>query len=533
MSKYIFVTGGVVSSLGKGITGASIGKLLTYSGLKVTMVKCDPYINVDAGTMNPFQHGEVFVTEDGAETDLDLGYYERFLETRMTKENIITAGNVYKNVIERERNGEYLGATVQVIPHITNEIKRRFKAFEKKADVVIIEIGGTVGDIESLPFLEAARQMKLECGPQDVLYIHVTLVPYIAAADELKTKPTQHSVHKLREIGIDPGMIICRTDRPLDKKIKQKIALFCSVPETAVLEAPDAKSIYDVPQTLHRQGVNEQVHMLLRIRATGHDFNRWSDFMAKVSAAKDTVKIAIAGKYTSLKDAYKSVSEAVTHACMANNVKAEIAYVDVEDPELEKKLALADGIILPGGFGDRGIEGKINTARYARENKKPFLGICLGMQCAVIEAARNLAGMKNAHSAEFAPKCKYPVIAMLDEQKRITAKGGTMRLGNYETTFKKGSKIAEIYAKPCVLERHRHRYEVNPKFAPAIEKTGLKITGYYKPKGLAEAVEFANHPWYIGVQYHPEFNSTPLNPSPLFKTFIAACVRGKNETAKN
>ncbi|MDD4004464.1 MAG: CTP synthase [Elusimicrobiaceae bacterium] len=527
MSKYIFVTGGVVSSLGKGITGASIGKLLQYSGLKVTMIKCDPYINVDAGTMNPYQHGEVFVTEDGAETDLDLGSYERFLETRMSHDNIITAGNVYKSVIERERKGEYLGATVQVIPHVTDEIKRRFKAFEKKADVVIIEIGGTVGDIESLPFLEAARQMKLEYGPQDVMYIHVTLVPYIPAADELKTKPTQHSVHKLREIGIDPNMIICRTDRPLEKSIKQKIALFCSVPATAVLEAADAKSIYDVPQALQRQGVNEQVHMLLGIRATSHNFEEWTDFMKRSSSARETVRIAIAGKYTSLKDAYKSVSEALLHAAMSANLKLAVDYVDVEDPELLSRLAEADGIILPGGFGNRGIEGKIRTAQYARESGKPFLGICLGMQCAVIEAARNLAGIKNAHSSEFMPRCKYPVIDLIADQKKVTGKGGTMRLGGYETAFTKGSALARIYGKPAVTERHRHRYEVNPEFVPALEKAGLKVTGYYKPRRLAETVEYKNHPWYIGVQYHPEFNSTPLNPSPLFKAFLAAGAKGK------
>ena len=525
MPKYIFITGGVVSSLGKGITGASLGKLLQLNGLTVNMIKCDPYINVDAGTMNPFQHGEVYVTDDGAETDLDLGYYERFLGITATKANIVTAGSVYKAVIERERRGEFLGDTVQVIPHITNEIKNRFRALEKNHDVTLVEIGGTVGDIESLPFLEAARQMRRDMGPGNVLYVHVTLVPYIDSADELKTKPTQHSVNKLREIGIDPNFIVCRSTRTLEAGIKDKIALFCSVPREAVIEARDLDSIYDVPEALHSQGISEQVLMLLGIRAKRHDFEKWYSFMRKVKGMQKTVTIAIAGKYTKLKDAYKSLSEALLHAGIANDAQVRLQYLDVEDPLFEKHLADADGVLVPGGFGARGIEGKIRAITLARQAKKPFFGICLGMQCAVIESARNLAGLSGANSTEVAPKTKHPVIDIIREQKKVRDKGGTMRLGAYTASLKPGSLAAKAYGKTEISERHRHRYEFNTKYLKQLEKAGLQVTGIHKPKKLPEIVELPNHPWFVGVQFHPEFKSRPEQAHPLFKAFVEACLK--------
>ncbi|MDD2772306.1 MAG: CTP synthase [Elusimicrobiales bacterium] len=527
MAKFIFVTGGVVSSLGKGITGASIGKLLQLNGLSVTMIKCDPYINVDAGTMNPIQHGEVYVTDDGAETDLDLGYYERFLEIPMTRANNVTAGSVYRAVIEKERSGKYLGSTVQVIPHITNEIKERFKALSKDFDVTIVEIGGTVGDIESLPFLEAARQMRLDCGQGNVIYVHVTLVPYIPSSDELKTKPTQHSVNKLREIGIDPNMIICRASKPLDADIKAKISLFCSVPREAVLDAPDAPSIYLVPEILHSQGVNEQILMLLGIRAKRHDFAKWSAFTEKIGKTEKTVNIALAGKYVKLKDAYKSVGEALFHGGIANNAKVRIDYVDVEDPDAEARLRAADGVLVPGGFGNRGIEGKIRAITIAREMKKPFLGICLGMQCAVIESARSLAGMPRANSTEFDEKTPHPVIDVMPEQKDVVDKGGTMRLGACTTLLSPGSAAAAAYKTITISERHRHRYEFNPKFVKALEKKGLKVTGWYKDRKLPETVELAKHPWFVGVQFHPELKSRPTKPHPLFVAFIEASLKAR------
>jgi CTP synthase len=531
MAKFIFVTGGVVSSLGKGICGASIGKLLQLNGLSVTMVKCDPYINVDAGTMNPFQHGEVYVTDDGAETDLDLGYYERFLEVPMTHANNATAGNVYQAVIAKERNGEYLGSTVQVIPHVTNEIKSRFKALSNSFDVTIVEIGGTVGDIESLPFLEAARQMRMDVGPGNVMYVHVTLVPYIPAADELKTKPTQHSVNKLREIGIDPNMILCRTTKPLDADIKAKIALFCSVPKEAVMDVPDAPSIYKVPQMLQSQGINEQVLMLLGIRAKRHDFAKWDAFINKMDKLERTVNIALAGKYVKLKDAYKSVGEALLHGGIANNAKVHIDYVDVEDPQAQEKLRAADGILVPGGFGDRGIEGKINAVTIAREMKKPFLGICLGMQCAVIESARNLAGCAKAHSTEFEKRTPYPVIDVMPDQKNIKAKGGTMRLGSYDAKLTEGSLATKAYKTQEISERHRHRYEFNPKYVKTLEKAGLRVTGWNTARKLPEIVELSGHPWFVGVQFHPEFKSRPTKPHPLFAAFIEASLKAKEKAA--
>ncbi|MBI4655442.1 MAG: CTP synthase [Elusimicrobia bacterium] len=532
MPKYIFITGGVVSSLGKGICAASIGRLLKAHGLSVTIIKCDPYINVDAGTMAPFQHGEVFVTDDGAETDLDLGYYERFLEISTTRDNNVTAGKIYQSVISKERQGEYLGQTVQVIPHVTDEIKRRFLETGKDFDIVIIEIGGTVGDIESLPFLEAARQMKPDKTRSDVIYIHVTLVPYLSSSDELKTKPTQHSVHKLREIGIDPDIIICRTEKPLSREMKNKIALFCSVPQEAVIESPDTFSIYNVPNILKRQGIDEQIMMLLRLRSKRWDFEEWINYVEKLKNCMKTepVKIAIAGKYTKLKDSYKSLVEAINHGAVANNTHAEINFLDVEDGGFKETLSTMHGIIVPGGFGERGIEGKIETVKFARENRVPFLGICLGMQCAAIEFARNVAGLKNAHSVEFKPNTPHPVVDIMPEQKKIKHKGGTMRLGSYPCRIKPNSLAKDIYSLGLISERHRHRYEFNPKYAKACSKRGLVVSGIYKEKNLPEIIELKSRQWFMGVQFHPEFKSTPLNPHPLFREFISASLKYKNGT---
>jgi len=527
MTKYIFVTGGVVSSLGKGITAASVGRLLKAHGLSVNIVKCDPYINVDAGTMAPFQHGEVFVTDDGAETDLDLGYYERFLEIDTRRTNNMTAGQIYQTVIAKEREGLYLGQTVQVIPHITDEIKKRFYKAGEGFDIVIIEIGGTVGDIESLPFLEAARQMRPDRTRTDVMYIHVTLVPYLSASDELKTKPTQHSVNKLREIGIDPDIIVCRTEKPLGKEIRNKIALFTSVPEEAVIEAPNSFSIYAVPNVLKKQGIDEQIMMLLRLRSKKWDFEEWTALLEKLKAAETArvVRIAIAGKYTKLKDSYKSLAEAIHHGAIANGVKAELDLVDVEDKDCAERLAKAAGIIVPGGFGDRGIEGKISAVRYARENGVPFMGICLGMQCVVVEFARNVLGYKKAHSTEFFPRTPHPVVDIMAEQKGVKDKGGTMRLGAYPCRLKPGSLASKIYGTALISERHRHRYEFNPRYIKAYEKKGMTVSGLYREKRLPEIVELKGHPWFVGVQFHPELKSRPLTPHPLFRDFVAAAMK--------
>ncbi|MBI5244827.1 MAG: CTP synthase [Elusimicrobia bacterium] len=528
MTKYIFVTGGVVSSLGKGITAASLAKLMKSRGLSVTCLKCDPYINVDPGTMNPYQHGEVFVTEDGAETDLDLGHYERFLNVDMSRENNITAGQVYETVIMRERRGDFLGATVQVIPHITDEIKRRFLAVPKGAagnlDIVIVEIGGTVGDIESLPFLEAARQKGLELGKDNVLYIHVTLLPYIKASEELKTKPTQHSVGKLREIGINPDIIVCRTDRPLSSELKAKISLFCSVHKDSVVEAPDAPTIYEVPLLLQRQGLDEQVLMCLRQRAPTRDLESWRALVEKVKNPGREAVIALAGKYTELKDAYKSVHEALVHGGIANGARVSIRYVDVQSPQLEKSLEGVGGILVPGGFGDRGIEGKLRVVQYARERAVPFFGLCLGMQLAVVEFARNVLKLSGANSTEFDPKTRYPVIDLLPEQRRVKGKGATMRLGAYACTVRKGTLAHRIYRSSLVHERHRHRFELNNRFRKLLEEAGLVVSGVHSPKNLAEIVELRGHPWFLAVQFHPEFKSRPENPHPLFADFIGAAL---------
>ncbi|MBK8872189.1 MAG: CTP synthase [Elusimicrobia bacterium] len=525
MPKYIFVTGGVVSSLGKGIAASSLGRLLKARGLDITMIKLDPYLNVDPGTMSPYQHGEVYVTEDGAETDLDLGHYERFIDVDMTRDNNATSGQIYETVLAKERRGEFLGKTVQVIPHITNEIKNRLLRVAKGRDIVIVEVGGTVGDIESLPFLEAIRQMRIDAGRDNVLYIHLTLVPYIKAAEELKTKPTQHSVGKLREIGIEPDIIICRTDRPLGQDIREKIALFSSVPKDAVIEAVDVDTIYDVPLMFERQGLDELVLMLLRQRSPAKDLASWKQMVEKIRNPQHHVTIGVAGKYVEVKDAYKSIGEALLHGGLANNAKVVVKYLDVEDETLESQLLQVDGILIPGGFGDRGVEGKIAVARFARERQIPFFGICLGMQCAVIDVARNVAKLSKAHSTEFAPKTPHPVVDMMLEQKKVTQLGASMRLGVYPCRLKADSLARKAYGKDLVNERHRHRYELNNKYRKALEKAGLRVVGEYTRLKLAEVVEFKNHPWYVAVQYHPELKSRPLHPHPLFRDFIAAALR--------
>jgi CTP synthase len=532
MTKYIFVTGGVVSSLGKGITAASLARLLKTRGLRVDMLKLDPYFNVDPGTMSPYQHGEVYVTEDGAETDLDLGHYERFLDQDMSRKNNCTAGQIYDTVISRERRGEFLGKTVQVIPHITNEIKSRITAIGPNRDIVIVEIGGTVGDIESLPFLEAIRQMRLDVGRDNVLYVHVTLIPYIRVSEEMKTKPTQHSVGKLREIGIEPDIIVCRTERPLDDELRAKISLFCSVPVDAVIEARDVPTIYEVPLAFEREGLDELALMQLRQRSHRQGMEEWAQMVDKIKTPRKRVTIALAGKYVDLKDAYKSVVEALLHGGIINDCRVHIKYLDVETPDLERELADVQGILVPGGFGDRGIEGKIAVIRYAREHNVPYLGLCLGMQTAVIEFARNVCGMKNANSTEFNPKTTHPVIDVMVEQRTVHRKGGTMRLGVYPCRLKPGSLAATLYAKQMVEERHRHRYELNPKYRKALETNGLRISGEYTERRLAEIVELPSHPFFLAVQFHPEFKSRPTRPHPLFRGFVAAAMEFKAQPAR-
>jgi CTP synthase len=536
MSKYIFITGGVISSLGKGITCASIGKILESRGLKVSLMKLDPYINVDPGTMNPYQHGEVYVTEDGAETDLDLGHYERFTTAKMTRFNNATAGQVYNTVISRERHGDYLGKTIQVIPHITGEIKERIKKVSAVtgADIVIVEIGGTVGDIESLPFLEAARQFELDCGQEDVLYIHLTLVPYIKVADEIKTKPTQHSVGTLREIGIQPDILICRTEKTLSEDVREKISLFCNVRKEAVIEARDVESIYQIPSVFKNQILDEIILNHFNLICKSSDLKEWEkDVVEKVINPKYKVKIAIVGKYIGLQDAYKSIYEALVHAGIANDTKVEIKKVDSEDIEktgADKFLEGVSGVLVPGGFGSRGIEGKIKAINYARKSNTPFLGLCLGMQCAVIEFARNVCGLTDANSTEFKKKTKYPVISLLEEQKKIDDLGGTMRLGASICKIKKNTLAFKVYKKESVSERHRHRYEFNNKYKTMLEKKGMEFCGIYQKKNLVEIIELKTHPYFIAVQFHPEFQSKPDKAHPLFRDFIkAALEKSENE----
>lgn len=535
MTKYIFTTGGVISSLGKGIASASIGKILESRGLKVAMMKLDPYINVDPGTMNPYQHGEVYVTDDGAETDLDLGHYERFTNTKTTKFSNATTGQVYNAVISRERRGDYLGKTIQVIPHITNEIKERIKkcAQVSAADVMIIEIGGTVGDIESLPFLEAARQFGLEVGKNNVLYIHLTLIPYVRTAEEIKTKPTQHSVGKLREIGIQPDILVCRTEKALSGDIKEKISLFCNVPEGSVIEAKDAESIYQVPLIFKDQSMDKIIleHFNLKPRST--DLKDWSkNVVEKAIHPQRKVTIAVVGKYIGLQDAYKSIYESLTHAGIHNDAKILLRKIDSEDIEKNGADNYFDdvtGILVPGGFGYRGIEGKIEAIRFARENGIPFLGLCLGMQCAVIEFARNVCGLKKASSTEFEKKCKYPVISLLEEQRHVKDMGGTMRLGAYPCKIKKGSLAYRVYKKDVISERHRHRYEFNNKYRDLLSQHGIIFSGIYSIKDLVEMIEIRNHPYFIAVQFHPEFKSKPDRPHPLFREFIKAALGYKKD----
>ena len=532
--KYIFVLGGVISGLGKGIAAASIGYLLKSAGLRVTILKLDPYLNVDPGTMNPYQHGEVFVLDDGSETDLDLGHYERFIDVNMSKNNNATTGQVYSTVLDRERRGDYLGATIQVIPHITNEIIARIKAVNtpKKYDVVICEVGGTVGDIESLPFMEAIRQLSLEVGYHNHTIMHVTLVPYIKASEELKTKPTQHSVMKLREIGLTPDMILARTDHPLTKAVKQKIGLFGNVNPDHVIEGTEVKSIYEVPLTLYKQKVGDII--MERLELSGKvDVSYLETFIKKFKKPKHQVNIAMCGKYTELPDAYKSVLEAFIHGGVENDARVNVNWVATEDVKSDKDAERIfnnmDGILLLPGFGSRGSEGKILSCKYARENNIPFLGICLGLQCAVIEFARNVCGLKGANSTEFDKKARYPVIDLMESQRAIKRKGGTMRLGAYDCKIETGTKTFSAYRKKNISERHRHRWEVNNRYRDRLEKNGLKISGINKELNLVEIIELPDHPWYVAGQFHPELKSRVSKAHPLFREFIKASVKHLNE----
>ncbi|WP_068777794.1 CTP synthase [Paenibacillus sp. FJAT-26967] len=535
MTKYIFVTGGVVSSLGKGITAASLGRLLKNRGLKVTIQKFDPYINIDPGTMSPYQHGEVFVTDDGAETDLDLGHYERFIDINLSKNSNVTTGKVYSSVITKERRGEYLGGTVQVIPHITNEIKDRvFRAGrEAGSDVVITEIGGTVGDIESLPFLEAIRQIKSDIGRENVMYIHVTLIPYIKAAGEVKTKPTQHSVKELRSLGIQPHVIVCRTEHALTEDMKRKIAQFCDTDPEAVIECLDAETLYEVPMMLREQGLDDIVVNHLKLGgAPEPDMVEWEQLVQRVKGLKETTEIAIVGKYVALHDAYLSIVESLGHAGIDNGAEVKIRWVNAEevyDHNVDELLGGVDGILVPGGFGDRGIEGKVIAIGYAREKQVPFFGICLGMQVAVIEYARALANLEGANSSEINPVTPYPVIDLLPEQKDIENLGGTMRLGLYPCKIAEGSLAMSCYNDELVYERHRHRYEFNNEYREMIESAGLRISGTSPDGRLVEIVELPDHPWFLAVQFHPEFTSRPNRPQPLFREFVKAAFTYKQQ----
>ncbi len=526
-TKYIFVTGGVVSSLGKGLSSASLGALLENRGLKITHLKLDPYINVDPGTMSPFQHGEVYVTDDGGETDLDLGHYERFSTAKMSRNNNATTGRIYQNVINKERQGEYLGKTVQVIPHITDEIKRFILNAAEGNDIIIVEVGGTVGDIESLPFLEAIRQMRYEVGSENAIYIHLTLVPYIATAHEVKTKPTQHSVMKLREIGIQPDILLCRTDRPLSKEIKDKIALFCSVEPGSVFTCADVSTIYELPVALHEEGLDDRVAELLNIWSRAPKLERWEKIVKAIKEPSREVRIAIVGKYVDQTESYKSLNEALVHGGIANDCKVSIDYIDstqIEELGANELLQHADAILVPGGFGVRGTEGKIDAVRYARERKIPFFGICLGLQMAAIEFARNVLGLENANSHEFDEQTPYPVVSLMADQKQVSAKGGTMRLGAYACSLRPGTLASRIYGKAEISERHRHRYEINNAYRAQLEEKGLVMSGLNDQLGLVEVIELAGHPYFIGCQYHPEFQSKPFQPHPLFAGFVRAAI---------
>ncbi|RUM46686.1 MAG: CTP synthetase [Hydrogenothermus sp.] len=529
----------VLSSLGKGVTSAGIGAILEAMGYKITFLKLDPYLNVDPGTMNPYQHGEVYVTEDGAETDLDLGHYERFTNVVLTKHNNATSGRLYYHILEKERRGAYLGATVQIIPHFTNEIKRAIEKASSDAEIVLVEIGGTVGDIESLPFLEAIRQMSLEKGRNNSMFIHLTYVPYIKVAGELKTKPSQHSVKELRAIGIQPDVLICRAEKPLPKAIKRKLALFTNVHEDAVLSAPDLDTIYEIPIHLKKEKLDVVISKLLDIEYREPDLSKWKKIvntLHQIKKSDEEVNIAIIGKYTELKDAYKSIDEALIHASIANKVKINVNWVradDLTDENIDELLGEMDGILVPGGFGDRGVEGKIKAVKFAREHNIPYFGICLGMQVAVIEFARNVAGLENANSTEFDPQTPYPVIDLMPEQKNIDKKGGTMRLGAYKCTIKEGTLAYDIYKQKEIYERHRHRYEFNTEYKKLLEEKGLVISGEYTVKKLPEIVEIPSHRWFIGCQFHPEFKSKPFSPHPIFKEFVRASFEYKKEKEAN
>lgn len=534
MAKYIFVTGGVVSSLGKGITAASLGRLLKSRGIKVTIQKFDPYINIDPGTMSPYQHGEVFVTNDGAETDLDLGHYERFIDINLSKNSNITTGKVYWSVLHKERRGEYLGSTVQVIPHITNEIKQKVYDVAKSdgADVVITEIGGTVGDIESQPFLEAIRQVKKEVGPRDTLYIHVTLLPYISAAGELKTKPTQHSVKELRSIGIQPDILVCRTEKTIPKDMKDKIAMFCDVAPEAVIENRTASTIYEVPLMMQKEGLDKIALQKLNMDYGPADMSEWAKMVYKINNPQKKVKVAVVGKYVELPDAYISVTEALHHGGIESDASVKITWVNaekIEDPEtdLDEVFVGCKGILVPGGFGDRGVEGKIKAIQYAREHKLPFLGLCLGMQCAVIEFARHVCGMSDAHSSEFNPETNHPVIDLMESQQGIENKGGTMRLGSYPCKLAEGTHSYEAYGTADIAERHRHRYEFNNDYRELLTSKGLVIAGTLPDNSLVEMIEIKDHPWFVATQAHPELKSRPNNPHPLFRDFVKAALQVK------
>jgi CTP synthase len=529
-TKYIFVTGGVVSSLGKGLASASIGRILEGRGFKVTLQKLDPYINVDPGTLSPFQHGEVFVTEDGTETDLDLGHYERFTSMIAGKSANFTTGKIYQSVIEKERRGDYLGATVQVIPHITDEIKESILKVSEDVDIQIVEIGGTVGDIESLPFLEAIRQFRLDVGRTNAAFVHLTLVPWIGTSGELKTKPTQHSVRELRAIGIQPDILLCRCDRPIPQEVKRKIALFCNISEDAVITARDVETIYEVPLALSAEGIDEIIMKLLDLPYRRKSLKDWEDLVHKIQHPVDEVTIGIVGKYVSYEDSYKSLNEALLHGGVASNLKVRLKWIEAEEMaggKLEQELARVDGILVPGGFGIRGVAGMIEAIRYAREKKIPFFGICLGLQCAVIECARNLAGLAGADSTEFNEETPYRVIYKLRDLLGVDHLGGTMRLGAYTAELTPGSAARKAYGEDVAVDRHRHRFEVNQEFLPKLEAAGMKVTGISPDRKFVEIVEYPDHPWFLACQFHPEYKSRPLAPHPLFRDFIAAAYRHK------
>jgi CTP synthase len=531
-TKYIFVTGGVVSSLGKGIAAASLGRLLVERGLSVTMQKFDPYINVDPGTMSPFQHGEVFVTDDGAETDLDLGHYERFIDRSLSRQNNVTTGWIYQTVINKERRGEYLGSTVQVIPHITDEIKNAIRRTAPGHDIVITEIGGTVGDIESLPFLEAIRQFRQEVGRDNTLFIHLTLVPYIAAAGELKTKPTQHSVRDLMEIGIQPDILICRSEQPLAVEIKRKIALFCNVDFGCVIESPDVKSIYEIPVRFFEQGLDREVCQRLRLETREPDLQGWKTMTERILHPTKRVRIAVVGKYTDLRDAYKSVQEALIHGGIPNDAKVEVEWIAsdqfTDQATAGRLLNGYDGLLIPGGFGERGIGGMVEAIRWARENDLPFFGICLGLQVAIIEFARNVCRLPDTNSTEFEPNCETPVISLMHSQRDVSDLGGTMRLGAYTARLRPGSRAAQAYGTTEISERHRHRWEVSNAYRDVLAEFGLRLSGQSPDGGLVEVIELPDHAWFIGCQFHPELKSRPTRPHPLFAGFIAAALRRRD-----